>query len=89
MDLGFEYKLNDKYAFAFAVNDIGYIGWKEHIETFGLSDTTFIYSGVELQGGDIIDSISLVADKFKMGTSFEQYTSFLPASIIGSLFTLL
>ncbi len=84
LDLGFEYKLNNKYAFAFAVNDIGYIGWKEHIETFGLSDTTFIYSGVELQGGDIIDSISLVADKFKLGTSFEQYTSFLPASIIGS-----
>tara|TARA_S200000501_G_scaffold51364_1_gene41267 strand:+ start:1956 stop:3770 length:1815 start_codon:yes stop_codon:yes gene_type:complete len=84
LDLGFEYKLNNDYAIAFAVNDIGYIGWKEHIETFGLSDTTFIYAGVELQGGDIIDSISLVADKFKADTTYEQYTSLLPANIIGS-----
>ena len=85
LDLGFEYKLNKYYAFSFAVNDMGYIGWKEHIETSGLSDSTFVYAGVELQGGDIIDSISLVSDKFKVDTTYEQYTSFLPANIIGSI----
>ena len=85
LDLGFEYKLNKDYAFSFAVNDMGYIGWKEHIETVGLSDSTFVYAGVELQGGDIIDSISLVSNKFKVDTTYEQYTSFLPANIIGSI----
>ena len=85
LDLGFEYKLNNYYAFSFAVNDMGYIGWKEHIETVGLPDSTFVYAGVELQGGDIIDSISLVSNKFKVDTTYEQYTSFLPANIIGSI----
>ena len=85
LDLGFEYKLNKDYAFSFAVNDMGYIGWKEHIETVGLSDSTFVYAGVELQGGDIIDSISSVSNKFKVDTTYEQYTSFLPANIIGSI----
>ena len=85
LDLGFEYKLNKDYAFSFAVNDMGYIGWKEHIETVGLSDSTFVYAGVELQGGDIIDSISLVSNKFKVDTTYEQYTSFLPANIISSI----
>ena len=51
----------------------------------GLSDSTFVYAGVELQGGDIIDSISLVSNKFKVDTTYEQYTSFLPANIIGSI----
>ena len=85
IDLGLEYKLNRYYALALAINDIGYIGWKEHIQTSGLSDSTFVYAGVELQGGDIIDSISLVSDKFKVDTTYEQYTSFLPANIIGSI----
>ena len=85
IDLGLEYKLNRYYALALAINDIGYIGWKEHIQTSGLSDSTFVYAGVELQGGDIIDSISLFSDKFKVDTTYEQYTSFLPANIIGSI----
>ena len=85
IDLGFEFRLNGYYAFALAANDIGYIGWKEHVKTYGLSDSTFTYGGVELQGGDIIDSISSVSDNFKVDTTYEQYTSFLPANIIGSL----
>ena len=85
IDVGFEYRLNGYYAFALAANDIGYIGWKEHVKTYGLSDSTFTYGGVELQGGDIIDSISSVSDNFKVDTTYEQYTSFLPANIIGSL----
>tara|TARA_X000001036_G_scaffold389023_1_gene385702 strand:- start:5008 stop:6729 length:1722 start_codon:yes stop_codon:yes gene_type:complete len=84
IDLGLEYKFNNRYAFAFALNDIGYIGWKEYVETYGLPDSTFVYAGVELQGGDIIDSISSVSDKFKVDTTYEQYTSLLPANIIGS-----
>ena len=85
IDLGLEYKLNGYYALALAVNDMGYIGWKEHVQTSGLSDSTFVYAGVELQDGDIIDAISSVSDKFKVDTTYEQYTSFLPANIIGSL----
>ena len=58
---------------------------KSILKQSGLSDSTFVYAGVELQGGDIIDSISLVSDKFKVDTTYEQYTSFLPANIIGSI----
>jgi|TARA_B110000503_G_scaffold132756_1_gene209107 hypothetical protein len=83
LDLGLEYRIKPNQSISLAINDLGFIGWKENVQTYGLNDTSFIYNGVDLQGESIIDSLPTFSD-VKLDTTYEQYTSLLPSNLIGS-----
>lgn len=48
LDLGFDWQMNKYNSIAVSLTDLGYISWKEDIENRFISDTSFIYSGIDL-----------------------------------------
>lgn len=51
-DIGATFKMNEKLTFEFALNDIGYINWKEDVTNFNIEDTGIegnIYNGINFE----------------------------------------
>ena len=86
LDLGFEYKLNRYYSFAASILDIGWINWKTNVTNYTLNDTTFTYSGLNLDGiGDIRDAVEdSLFSKFDTRETNDSYKSWLPLKAYGS-----
>ena len=86
VDIGAEYKLNRYYSIAGSILDLGWINWKEDIVNYTLTDTTFRYSGVNLEDlGDVQQTLqdSLI-DKFEVVETNETYRTYLPIRAYGS-----
>lgn len=86
VDIGTTYHLNRYYTVTASLLDVGFIGWKEDILSETLNDTTFRYSGVELEDVGSIRQVledSLV-DAFRTEDSFEPYNSWLPTKAYAS-----
>lgn len=86
IDIGVTYHLNRYYTVSASLLDVGFISWKENIQSETLRDTTFNYSGVELEDLGSIRQVledSLV-NKFKPDDNFDPYTSWLPIKAYGS-----
>lgn len=86
IDLGGEYKLNRYYSIAGSILDLGWINWKENITNYTLNDTTFTYSGVNLDGvGDIRETLEdSLFSKFETNETTETYRNWLPVRAFGS-----
>lgn len=51
LDFGATYKTNDKFTFEIAINDIGYISWKNDVKNYSIEDTPeqgVLYDGLNL-----------------------------------------
>lgn len=48
LDLGFDWQMNKYNRISVSLTDLGYISWKEDIENRFIADTSFTYSGLEL-----------------------------------------
>ncbi len=85
-DIGAEYKLSRYYSIAGSLLDIGFISWKENIVNETLSDSTFTYSGINLDGvGDIRDALEdSLFSRFETEETNEAYTTWLPLKGYGS-----
>ncbi len=86
LDFGFNYNLSKYYSFSGSLLDVGFINWKENISNDIITDTTFSYSGVDLDGiGNVRDVIvdSLLRN-FETRESSESYRTWLPLKAYGS-----
>ncbi|MEP1096673.1 MAG: DUF5723 family protein [Cyclobacteriaceae bacterium] len=86
IDIGGEYKLNRYYSIAGSILDLGFINWKTNVVNQTLNDTTFTYSGVNLDGvGDLVDVLEdSLFDKFDIVETNESYRAWLPVRAYGS-----
>lgn len=86
LDLGITYHLSKAYTVTASLLDVGFINWKENIGTESLNDTTFNYSGVQLDElGTVRQTIQdSLLDKFSTTTTFEPYRGLLPLRLHGS-----
>ncbi|WP_462254129.1 DUF5723 family protein [Ekhidna sp.] len=86
LDIGGTYKLNRYYTLTGSIVDLGYINWKENIKSYTLNDTSFNYSGVNLEELDNIQQTleDSLFSKFETTDTFEPYRSWLPVTAYGS-----
>lgn len=86
IDIGGTYKLNRYYTITGSVVDLGFINWNENIKSYSLADTTFNYSGVNLEDLDDIDQTleDSLFSKFETTDTFDPYKSWLPVTAYGS-----
>ncbi len=52
LDLGARMQFSDKLGLGAAVNDLGFINWKQHAELINFKGTSFTYSGIDLDDTD-------------------------------------
>lgn len=52
MDAGFQYRINDRWKIAAAINDLGYIKWKNDVRTYSSKEPGAV---VKFEGVDLID----------------------------------
>lgn len=86
IDIGGTYKLNRYYTITGSIVDLGFINWNENIKNYSLADTTFNYSGVNLESlGDIEQTLEdSLFSKFETDDTFDPYKSWLPVTGYGS-----
>lgn len=80
LDFGATIKLSRSYTISASLLDVGFIGWKENINSRTLNDTTFSYDGVDLEDlGALRQTLedSVVA-AFRTQENFDNYTEWLP-----------
>ncbi|MFY0628310.1 MAG: hypothetical protein JXR07_18585 [Reichenbachiella sp.] len=86
IDLGAHWKINDQLSASVAINDLGFINWKDDTENMFLIDTTFYYEGVSQNASDFGEAIQdSLFNRFADSTTFESYRSGLNTSAYGSL----
>jgi hypothetical protein len=56
LDLGVNYKINDKFSVAASVIDLGYIHWKTGARNFSSPDTAFFFDGLPITDWFHVDS---------------------------------
>ena len=95
LDLGANYKLNNKLSFSAALQDLGYIKWNEDIKNLKNDNFEFKYSGFDLKdllskdssfSSNLIDSIKEIATTEENYNSYKQYLN--PKIILGGAFHL-
>ena len=84
IDLGVNYKIDDKWSVAGSVLDFGYIFWNTGTRKYSTADTSFIFRGIDVKGllngntnytdmfKKITDSLSNI---FKIDEKNQKYTS--------------
>lgn len=97
IDLGAQYKLNEKWEFNTSIMDLGYINWKSDLKTLTNNSKTFTLKGLDLNtlidggifNGDslLIDIVDSLENEFSLEEIEKQYTSyFAPKWYIGAKF---
>jgi hypothetical protein len=86
IDLGGTYRLNRYYTITGSIVDIGFINWKENIRNEVLTDTSFLYSGVDIAELDDIEQTleDSLFNKFETTENNNPYKSWLPVTAHGS-----
>ena len=78
LDLGFSWAMDDYNKVSVAINDIGFISWKEDIKNRYLVDTEFTYTGDRnLKEGENIETTlkDSLLNNFKTKTNTETYST--------------
>jgi hypothetical protein len=87
VDLGADYKLDDKITLSASVLDLGYISWSSNVANYNIADFNYTFSGVELldfMGGntsaldEVIDTLNSQFSTFKTDEVYRSglYTRF-------------
>lgn len=82
IDLGMNWRINQYVSVAASINDLGYINWKDGVKNYGVSDTTFVFSGLDLKEVEEIEQAiedSLI-NRFEDSVTYESYRSGLNTS---------
>ncbi|MDI9356113.1 MAG: DUF5723 family protein [Chitinophagaceae bacterium] len=87
IDLGLEYKIDNRTSIQFAANDIGFIRWNNGAETYSYRDTSIIYEGFNLKNNykgvdELLDSITNIFSQYD--TKKGSFTEWLSYSFIAS-----
>ncbi len=92
VDLGMEYRLNDRINFSASVIDLGFIKWKEDVYSFK-QNGTFEFTGVDISEGLLSEDFDStmdaefenlgdsIVDIFELTSSNDPYTTWLPTKI--------
>ncbi|UXP33747.1 DUF5723 family protein [Reichenbachiella agarivorans] len=86
IDVGVNWRINEKFSTSLAINDLGFINWKTDPENYWVADTTFSFDGLNLKDSDnIVDAIkdSLI-NRLQDSISYESYSSGLNTSAYAS-----
>ena len=90
IDLGGEYKLDEKWTFSASIIDLGFIRWKDNVSNYQSrnTDASYTYEGVDMNQlindtsdnkfGTLIDSI---VSTFKLDTLHNTYTTRLSTQV--------
>jgi hypothetical protein len=84
LDLGVNYKLNEKFSFAASCIDFGYIHWKSGARNYVSPDTTFVFEGLDINtwlrkddstsNKDVLDHfIDSVVSIYQLDTTYNAY----------------
>ncbi|WP_258103023.1 DUF5723 family protein [Marinoscillum sp. MHG1-6] len=86
VDLGFEWQMNKYNVISGSIVDLGFISWKEDIKNHYLQDTTFSYTGVDLNQLNNVRKTILdtLAGHFKKRSNNNSYTTLLGTKIFAS-----
>jgi hypothetical protein len=88
LDLGAEYKLNEKWKFNASILDFGYIRWKSNVRNYRTEQGVYTFSGVDLSSfvddtvrnvQHILDSLS---ESYRTKETFDSYTTYLHSRIL-------
>ena len=80
VDAGAVYEHNKLLTFSAAINDLGFIHWKEDQESFVFNDTTFVFDGVNMRTtGDVTTAIDSLEDTFTPEKQYDSYRAMLSA----------
>jgi len=88
IDLGANWEMNDMFHFSVAINDVGFISWKEDIKNYFIGDTTFVFGGIDYTSDlDMEATIDSLVSAFEPEENNRQYSSMLSSRsvISGSL----
>jgi hypothetical protein len=87
IDLGVNFEVSPELSFSLAVNDLGYINWKEDVKNFTVTDTTFSYGGLDLkETGDVENAITdSLRNRFNDVEDSVSYKTPLNTRIYGSV----
>ncbi len=87
LDVGFEFMVNRYLGFAGSVTDIGWINWKNDIESFQYQDETFEYDGVNIKNiNDMTQALQdSLFDRFTTTENSDPYKTWLPSKAYGSI----
>ncbi|MFT6865732.1 MAG: hypothetical protein ACJA08_000557 [Cyclobacteriaceae bacterium] len=79
VDLGFDWTVNKYNRISASLTDLGYIAWKEDIENRFVADTSFSYSGFDLENISNLESMvqdSLI-DRFSIDKNQKAYNTLI------------
>lgn len=87
VDVGFDFMVNRYLGFSGSVTDIGWINWKNDVDTRQYADQTFSYSGVDIKGiNDVTVALQdSLFDQFVTSQNSDAYKTWLPTRAYGSL----
>lgn len=90
LDAGTTWKYNDLLSFSAAINDLGFVRWKQNSENFIVRDSSFVFDGVNLSaGGDIASTIDSLTNALTPRRSSNPYSAMLSARMtLGGAFSL-
>lgn len=88
IDIGAQYKLNEKWEFSTSLIDIGYINWKNDLKTLTNNSEPFTIKGLDIKefidgsifNGDSIftEIVDSLENEFALEEIEKKYTTFLP-----------
>jgi len=81
VDLGINYHYNEQFSIGFSLTDIGFISWKDSVNSRQLEDLTFTYGGVDVRNtDDLVQALEdSLADKFNLVEDIaDSYSTMLP-----------
>ena len=82
IDLGLECKIDNRTSIQFAVNDIGFIKWKNESETYYYKNRSVIYEGYDLKNNykgvnELLDSVANIFNQYdKKKGAFTEWLSY-------------
>ncbi|MFC2126511.1 DUF5723 family protein [Bacteroidota bacterium] len=74
-DIGGIYKINDQLSISGAITDLGNISWKTDVVNYNINDSSYTYSGFDLEnmdnfGDDILDTLEVIFDPTETENSY-------------------
>lgn len=87
VDVGFDFMVNRYLGFSASVSDIGWINWKNDIQSYQYADQTFSYAGVDMTNANDL-TVALqdsLFDSFTTTENSDAYKTWLPAKAYGTL----
>ena len=85
IDLGANYKLNNKFSFSASVIDLGFIKWASNVKNYYTDNSSFTFEGIPYDANDTSDYTQKLMDSlqnaFTPKESAKSYTTYLTSQV--------